>query len=56
MRVCVLCLGVMFGCVHSRSQSPSFLGQVVRKRGATDRLQIKPSGSGDENAVCVCGI
>ena len=28
-------------------QSPSFLGHVVGKRG---RLQIKPSGSGDENA------
>ena len=31
---------------HSRPQSPSFLGHVVGKRG---RLQIKPSGSGDEN-------
>ena len=31
---------------HSRPQSPSFLGHVLRKRG---RLQIKPSGSGDEN-------
>ena len=28
---------------HSRPQSPSFLGHVV------GRLQIKPSGSGDEN-------
>ena len=38
---------------HSRPQSPSFLGRVVGKRGAatgaTGRLQIKPSGSGDEN-------
>ena len=35
---------------HSRPQSPSFLGHVVGKRGAaTGRLQIKPSGSGDEN-------
>ena len=34
--------------VHSRPQNPSFLGHVVRKRG---RLQIKPSGSGDENAL-----
>ena len=33
---------------HSRPQSPSFLGHVVGKR-ATGRLQIKPSGSGDEN-------
>ena len=31
---------------HSRPQSPSFLGHVVGKRG---QLQIKPSGSGDEN-------
>ena len=31
---------------HSRPQSPSFLGHVLGKRG---RLQIKPSGSGDEN-------
>ena len=29
---------------HSRPQSPSFLGHVVG-------LQIKPSGSGDENGV-----
>ena len=36
---------------HSRPQSPSFLGHVVGKPGvATGRLQIKPSGSGDENA------
>ena len=34
--------------VPSRPQSPSFLGHVVRKRG---RLQIKLSGSGDENAL-----
>ena len=36
---------------HSCPQSPSFLGHVVGKRGAlaTGRLQIKPSGSGDEN-------
>ena len=36
---------------HSRPQSPSFLGHVVGKRGAlaTGRLQIKPSGSEDEN-------
>ena len=39
---------------HSRPQSPSFLGQVVGNEGlavrlATGRLQIKPSGSGDEN-------
>ena len=33
---------------HSRPQSPSFLGHVVGKRGV-GRLQIKPSGSGDEN-------
>ena len=31
---------------HSRPQSPSFLGHVVGKRR---RLQIKLSGSGDEN-------
>ena len=31
---------------HSRPQSPSFLGHVVGKR-----LQIKPSGSGDENGM-----
>ena len=38
---------------HSRPQSPSFLGHVVGKRG---RLQIKPSGSGDENGrgVNIC--
>ena len=39
---------------HSRPQSPSFLGHVVEKRGrglTTGRLQIKPSGSGDENAL-----
>ena len=35
-------------CSHSRPQSPSFLGHVVGKRG---RLQIKPSGSGDENVL-----
>ena len=36
---------------HSCPQSPSFLDHVVGKRGAlaTGRLQIKPSGSGDEN-------
>ena len=34
---------------HSRPQSPSFLSHVVGKRRATGRLQIKPSGSGDEN-------
>ena len=36
---------------HSFDQkSPSFLGHVVLKRGApTGSLQIKPSGSGDEN-------
>ena len=43
---------------HSRPQSPSFLGHVVGNEGlairleirlATGRLQIKPSGSGDEN-------
>ena len=32
--------------LHSRPQSPSFLGHVVGKR-----LQIKPSGSGDENVI-----
>ena len=33
------------GFSHSRPQSPSFLG----------RLQIKPSGSGDENGLfCDC--
>ena len=31
----------------SRPQSPSFLGHVVGKR----RLQIKPSSSGDKNAL-----
>ena len=38
------------GALHSRPQSPSpsFLCHVVRKRG---RLQIKPSGSGDENGA-----
>ena len=41
---------------HSRPQSPSFLGHVVGKRGAaTGRLQIKPSGSGDEN-VRICAF
>ena len=30
---------------HSRPQSPSFLGHVV------GQLQIKPSGSGDENGT-----
>ena len=44
----------LVAAIHSRPQSPSFLGHVVGKRGAleacpTDRLQIKPSGSGDEN-------
>ena len=36
---------------HSRPESPSFLGHMVGKRGAlaTRRLQIKPSGSGEEN-------
>ena len=35
---------------HSRRQSPSFVRHVVGKRwAATGRLQIKPSGSGDEN-------
>ena len=34
--------------VHSRPQSPSFLGHVDFKRGAGS-LQIKPSDSGDEN-------
>ena len=44
------------GRKHSRPQSPSFLGHVVGKRGnwsvtvsCSGRLQIKPSGSGDEN-------
>ena len=32
--------------LHSRPQSSSFLGHVVGKR-----LQIKPSGSGDENVI-----
>ena len=42
--------GVKRSEVHSRPQNPSFLGHVVGKRGAaTGRLQIKPSGSGDEN-------
>ena len=41
---------------HSRPQSPSFLGHVVGKRGVgytgyTGWLQIKPSGSGDENGA-----
>ena len=35
------------GFCHSRPQSPSFLGHVVRN----GRLQIKPSGSGDENGL-----
>ena len=44
----------LVAAIHSCPQSPSFLGHVVGKRGAleacpTDRLQIKPSGSGDEN-------
>ena len=34
------------------SQSPSFLGHVVGKRGW---LQIKPSGSGDENGIHLAG-
>ena len=33
--------------LHSRPQSPSLLGHVVGKR----RLQIKPTSSGDENAL-----
>ena len=47
---------------HSRPQSPPFLGHVVGKRGVTGRLQIKPSGSGDENvrlhtlSSCCCAL
>ena len=38
------------GLEHSCPQRGSFLGHVVLKRGAaTSSLQIKPSGSGDEN-------
>ena len=37
--------------LHSRPQSPSFLGHVVLKRGCTGSLQIKPSGFGDENEI-----
>ena len=39
--------------MHSRPQSPSFLGHVVGIKPLVvltgGRLQIKPSGSGDEN-------
>ena len=35
---------------HSRPQSPSFLGHWF----VTGRLQIKPSGSGDENGQNTC--
>ena len=41
-------LGSLMGCIHSRPQNPSLLGHVVGKRS---RLQIKPSGSGDENGL-----
>ena len=41
-------LDVFSGVSHSRPQSPSFLGLL-------GRLQIKPSGSGDENRrFCNC--